>query len=80
MPRGTSKKLAWQSPSPKSNTAYQKSYKEIFTNKKETQKAIKAAVDQKKKFQMNTGLKEEILKKELIYFGKSKRKNEGYGD
>ncbi len=49
MPRGTSKKLAWQSPSPKSNTAYQKSYKEIFTNKKETKKAIKAAVDQAKK-------------------------------
>ena len=49
MPRGVSKKLAWQSPSPKSNAAYQKSYKEIFTNKKETKKAIKAAVDQAKK-------------------------------
>jgi|TARA_R100000789_G_scaffold3985_1_gene7729 hypothetical protein len=50
MPRGTSKKLAWQSPSPKSNTAYQKSYKEIFTNKKETKRAIRAAVNQAKKF------------------------------
>ncbi len=78
--RGPSKKLSWQSPSPKSNAAYQRSHKEIFTNKKETQKAIKAAVDQKKKFQMNTGLKEEILQKELIYTGKSKRKSEGYGD
>ena len=36
MPRGVSKKSAWQSPSPKSNAAYQKSYKEIFKNKKET--------------------------------------------
>jgi hypothetical protein len=50
MPRGTSKKLAWQSPSPKANAAYQKSYKEIFTNKKETKRAIRAAVNQAKKF------------------------------
>jgi len=49
MPRGTSKKLAWQSPSPKSNTAYQKSYKEIFTNKKETKRAIRAAVLQQRR-------------------------------
>ena len=27
MPRGVSKKLAWQSPSPKSNAAYKKSFK-----------------------------------------------------
>jgi hypothetical protein len=29
MPRGVSKKLAWQSPSPKSNAAYKKSFKKI---------------------------------------------------
>ena len=44
MPRGTSKKLAWKSPSPKSNAAYQRSYKEIFKNKKET-KTIMMKVD-----------------------------------
>ena len=50
MPRGTSKKLAWRSPSPKANAAYLANYKEIFTNKKETKRAIKAAVNQAKKF------------------------------
>ena len=50
MPRGTSKKLAWQSPSPKANAAYLANYKEIFTNKKETKRAIRAAVNQAKKF------------------------------
>ena len=50
MTRGASKKLSWNSPSPKSNAAYQKSYKEIFTNKKETKRAIRAAVNQAKKF------------------------------
>ena len=50
MPRGTSKKLAWRSPSPKAKAAYLANYKEIFTNKKETKRAIKAAVNQAKKF------------------------------
>ena len=49
MTRGASKKLSWNSPSPKSNAAYQKNFQNIFTNKKETKKAIKAAVDQAKK-------------------------------
>jgi|TARA_B100002003_G_scaffold220589_1_gene222995 hypothetical protein len=49
MTRGASKKLSWNSPSPKSNAAYQKNFQNIFTNKKETKKAIKAAQDQARK-------------------------------